>query len=95
VTSYYYRSVREGERVRKEYVGGGALGEVAAEFDEAKRRQREEESAYWREERKRFERSAAFLQELEAAAQILIRAQLLVTGFRKWKGQWRQKRERS
>jgi hypothetical protein len=92
VTSYYYRSVRKGERVRKEYVGGGALGEVAAELDEVKRRQRQEESAYWREERERLERSAAFVRELEEAAEVFIRAQLLASGFHKHKGQWRRQR---
>ena len=92
MTSYYYRSVRKGERVRKEYVGGGALGEVAAELDEVKRRQREEEAAYWREERERLERSAAFLQELEEVAEILVRAHLLASGFHQHKGQWRKQR---
>ena len=92
VTSYYYRSVRKGERVRKEYVGGGALGEVAAELDEVKRRQREEEAAYWREERERLERSAAFLQELEEVAEILVRAHLLASGCHQHKGQWRKQR---
>jgi len=93
VSPYYYRSVWEGARVRKEYVGTGALGEVAAALDELKRRQREEEAGYWREERERLQRSAAFLQELEEAAQILTRAQLLVSGFHKRKGEWRRIRE--
>ena len=92
MTSYYYRSVREGGRVRKEYVGGGVLGEVAAALDELKRRQREEEVAYWREERERLERSAAFLHELAEATEVLLRAQLLASGFHKHKGQWRRKR---
>lgn len=92
---YYYRSVRQGKRVRKEYVGGGTLGQLAAELDELERLQREEEEASWREERERLQRSAAFLQELEEAAEVLIRAQLLVSGFHKRKGEWRRLRERS
>src|SRR5215203_4556098 len=92
---YYYRSVREGKRVRKEYAGGGVLGQLAAEIDELERLQRKEEEASWREERERLERSAAFLQELEEAAEILIRAELLVAGFHKRKGEWRRRRERS
>ena len=93
--SYYYRSVREGKRVRKEYVGGGALGQIAAQLDELKRLQRKEEEASCKEERERIERSAVFLRELEEAAEILTRAQLLVAGFHTRKGEWRRLRERS
>ena len=93
MSPYYYRSVREGGRVRKEYVGTGALGEVAAALDELKRRQREEEAAYWREERERLQRSAAFLQELEEAAEILTQAHLIAAGFHKRRGEWRRLRE--
>src|SRR5215218_5118972 len=92
---YYYRSVREGKRVRKKYVGGGALGQLVAQIDELERLQRKEEEASWREERERLQRSAEFLRELEEAAEILSRAELLVAGFHKHKGEWRRKRERS
>ena len=92
---YYYRSVREGKRVRKEYAGGGALGQLTAQIDEFERLQREVEETSWKEERDRLERSAGFLRELEEAAEVLIRAQLLVAGFHKHKGEWRRLRERS
>ena len=92
---YYYRSVREGKRVRKEYVGGGALGQLAAQIDELERLQRKEEEASCNEERERLQRSAGFLQELEEATEILTRAELLVAGFHKRKGEWRRTRERS
>src|SRR5215216_473787 len=68
---YYYRSVREGKRVRKEYVGGGALGQLIAQLDELERLQREEEEASWREEQERLQRSAGFLQELEEGQRYL------------------------
>src|SRR5215207_9759842 len=87
---YYYRSVREGKRVRKEYIGGGALGRLLVQIDELKRLQRKEEEASWREEQKRLEQSAGFLRELEEAAEILTRAQLLVAGFHKRMGEWRR-----
>ena len=89
---YYYRSVREGKRVRKEYGGGGALGQLAAQLDELKRLQRKEEEASWREEWDRLQRSAAFLQELEEAAEVLTRAYLLASGCHQYKSQWRRKR---
>ena len=90
--SYYYRSVREGDRVRKEYCGGGVLGQVAAQMDELERRRKEAKAAYWQAERERLERSAAFLQELTDAAEILTRAHLLASGCHQHKGQWRRQR---
>ena len=91
--SYYYRSVRQEDRVTKEYVGGGRLGQVAAKLDETQRLRREEEVAYWRAERERLEESAAFLGELTEAAKVLTRAHLLASGFHQHKGQWRRQRE--
>jgi hypothetical protein len=93
--SYYYHSVREGKRVRKKYVGGGSFGQLVAQLDKLERLQREAEEASWREEQERLERSAGFLSELEEAAQILTRAELLVAGYHKRKGEWRRLRERS
>lgn len=90
--SYYYRSVRSGDRVKKEYVGGGLLGQVAAKLDEAERLRRKEEVAYWQAERERLEQSAAFLQELTEAAEVFVRAHLLASGCHRHKGQWRRQR---
>jgi len=89
---YYTRSRRKGGRVVREYIGSGTLGRLAAQLDEIERRQREEETAYWKEEQERFEQNAAFVRELEEAAEVLVRAHLLASGFHKHKGQWRQQR---
>lgn len=89
---YYYRSVRQGDRVKKEYCGGGRLGRLAAQLDKLERLQRKEEEDFWKEERERLERSAAFLHELEEAAKVLVRAHLLASGFHQHKGQWRRQR---
>jgi transposase len=89
---YYYKSQRDGEKVRKVYVGAGEFAHEAAKLDEVKRRQREEEATYWREERERLERSAAFVREVESAVEVLTRAYLLASGFHQHKGQWRRQR---
>ena len=91
---YYTRSRRKGGRVIREYIGGGVLGRLAAQLDELERQQREEETAYWREERERFEQNAAFVRELEEAAEVLTRAYLLASGCHQYKGQWRRRRRR-
>src|SRR5215203_2278652 len=92
---YYYKSRRDGEKVRKVYVGAGDFAHLAARLDEAEHLRREEETARGRKEKERLEASAAFVKELEGAAEILIRAQLLVAGFHKHKGEWRRLREKS
>ena len=88
---YYTRSRWKGGRVIREYIGGGVLGRLAAQLDELERQQREEETAYWREERERFEQNAAFVRELEEAAQILSQAHLIAAGFHKRRGEWRKR----
>lgn len=79
--------------MRREYVGGGTLGKIAALDDQYERRLREEEAAYWKEEKESLEREAAFLQEIEEAAKILIRAHLIAAGCHRHKGEWRRLRE--
>ena len=89
---YYYKSRRDGEKVRKVYVGAGDFAHVAAQLDETERLRRKAEVAYWKAERVRLERSVAFLQELTEAAEVLTRARLLASGFHQHKGQWRRQR---
>jgi len=65
---YYTRSRRVGDRVVRQYVGAGDIGEIAALQDELKLLQRQEEAAYWKKEQERFEESTAFLEEIVNAA---------------------------
>jgi hypothetical protein len=94
-TRYYTRSRWVDGRVVREYVGSGSRGKIAALEDECKRRQREMEAAFRKEERERLEVSAAFLEELEEAAEVLVRANLVGAGYRKRKGQWRREHDRN
>jgi hypothetical protein len=90
--AYYTRSRWVDGRVVREYVGGGVIGRLAAQQDELERLQREQEAASQREERESLEESADFLRELEEAAKLLIRAELLAAGCHKHKGEWRRLR---
>ena len=91
---YYTRSRREGGRVIREYVGAGVLGEIAALEDEYERRLREEDAAFWEEERERLETLSAPVDELCEAAETIARAVLLAAGFRRHnRSQWRKRRE--
>jgi hypothetical protein len=94
-TSYYTRSRRVEGKVRRVYVGGGTLGEIAALEDKHERRRREEEAAYWKEQKERLKHDTAFLNELQEAAKILTTAHLLAAGYHAHKGEWRRLREQS
>jgi hypothetical protein len=89
---YYTRSRKVDGRVVREYFGTGPLAEIVAEGDELERLQKEEEAAYRKEERERLEQSAGLLRELEEAAEVLTRAELLASGCHEHKGQWRRRR---
>ena len=92
-TSYYYRSFRKGDRVRKEYHGNGVLGRLAAQRDEQIRLRSEEEAVRQRVEKERLQQSVRFLRELEEVAEVLTRAHLIAAGCHKHRGEWRRLRE--
>jgi hypothetical protein len=84
---YYYRSVREGERVRKEYVGSSASlgGQLAAEGNRIVRERRKVAALREKQERERLEALIAPVLELSEAAQVLTQAHLLANGYRRHK----------
>jgi hypothetical protein len=89
---YYYRSVRRGDRVGKEYYGSGILGQVAAQLDEVARLRSQEEAARWKGELELLEQRAEFLREITEAAEILTKAHLVARGFHRRRGEWRRAR---
>jgi hypothetical protein len=91
---YYTRSRKVSGRVVREYVGGGLLGQLAARMDAKERRRREEEAAARKEEQERMEALTAPVEELCEGVEILARATLLASGYRRHnRGEWRKKRE--
>ncbi len=88
---YYTRSRKVNGRVVREYVGGGVLGELAAQMDAEDRQRREEEAAAWKEEREQIEALEASVEELYEAAEVLAKAALLAAGYHQHKrGEWRK-----
>ena len=89
---YFYKSEREGRRVRSVYCGAGEAGQIMAltiQLDrddrEAERRERQAE----REESDAEERAISdWFDGVQAAAD----AAMIAAGFHKHKGQWRRRR---
>ena len=91
--SYYYRSVREGGRVKTEYVGGGEVATLLAELDAIKRAERAEEAEERRAEEERNAEEERLLTEFCDLAEDVARVALMVSGYRRHKrGEWRKKR---
>ncbi len=76
----------------REYVGGGLLGQLAAEMDRLERLEREREAEARREESERLGALAAPVEELCEAAEVLVRAHLVAGGCHRRKGEWRRAR---
>jgi hypothetical protein len=93
---YYTRSRKVAGRVVREYVGGGALGRLAAELDRLARQRRQAEA---RAERARAAESAAALDALDGNVCTLIgltdlvtRAALAAAGYHQHaRGHWRRR----
>lgn len=91
---YYTRSRKEDGRVVREYVGGGILGELAAQMDALERERREEQAARWKEEQEELDALEAPVEELSEASDLLVRAALLASGYHQHnRGEWRKRRE--
>jgi|SRR5215217_4353853 len=89
---YYYRSVRDGEKVRKVYVGAGELARICSETDILRRTGRRAQRERERTELERLEGLVAPVEEFSDAAMVLVIAQLVDGGYRKRKGEWRRAR---
>jgi len=93
--AYYYRKRRIGRRIVSEYVGGGSVGQLAAEMDALAQAQRQERRAREQAERQKQQELDAELEEARAAVQAAVAATLQAAGFHRHKGQWRRRNGRS
>jgi hypothetical protein len=90
---YYYRSVRDGEKVRKVYMGSGELARIAHEREIRNRAAEERERQEELKEREKLEALASPVVGLCEVAEILVRAHLIAGGYRRYQGHWRLRRE--
>ena len=91
---YYYRSRREGERVVKEYLGGGPVAEAKATLEQIDRERRQEAREQGQADREGLDaldqEIAALYEDVETA----LRATLAACGYhRHQRGEWRKRRE--
>jgi tRNA U55 pseudouridine synthase TruB len=89
---YYYRSVRDGEKVRKVYVGAGDLARIASESDTLRRTDQKATREREKAELEHLDTLAAPVLELSEAAEVLVRAHLIASGCHRHKGEWRRAR---
>ena len=89
---YYYRAFRDGEKVRKLYVGAGEVARICYETEILRRTSRREQRERERAELEKLKDLVAPLEEISDAADVLVTARLVDGGYRKRKGEWRRAR---
>ena len=89
---YYVRSRREDGRIVREYVGTGAVAELAAQQDRLDRERRAGE----REEQRHVQHELATAESpiavLHDDVELLAHGALLAAGYHQHRGQWRRRR---
>ena len=89
---YYTRSRRVNGRVVREYVGTGAVAELAAAADALRRADRRAAMEARRAEEAGWRAALGPLLELSRAADLMARAALLAGGYHRHFRTWRKKR---
>ena len=91
--SYYYRSVRSGTRVTKEYVGGGAAASLIAQLEGIERERRTTERERLEFKRQRWAALEGPSIELDEVTDLLVTAAMTAAGYRRHdRGEWRRRR---
>lgn len=90
--SYYYRKVRDGGRVRSEYVGAGMIADMLAEVDADSRHDAQVQQQARRAEVDAERRTAATLAEVDRMVQDMTAAALIAAGYHAHRRQWRRQR---
>ena len=89
---FYTRSRKVAGRVVREYIGTGAVAELAAAADAVRRADRRTAMEARRAEQANWQAALAPLLELSRVADLLARAALLAGGYHRHARTWRKKR---
>jgi transcriptional regulator with XRE-family HTH domain len=88
---YYSRSKKVNGKIIREYVGGGAVGEMAETLDALRRAERQATIKARRAEEAAHEKDLASLLDLCQGAYLLFRCSLVTAGYtRSGRGEWRK-----
>jgi hypothetical protein len=90
---YFYKSEREGGRVKSTYFGSGESGSLMAEWIAVERLEREAEREQLREEREESDAEERAISDWFDGVQAVADAGMIAAGFHKHKGQWRRRRQ--
>jgi hypothetical protein len=89
---YYYRSERQGSRVRTIYCGTGEFGSLMAKTDEILRAEREAERNERQADREEVDAEERAVAEWFDGIQAVSDAAMVTVGFHKHKREWRRER---
>lgn len=89
---YYYRSKREGRKVRKIYLGRGPAARLAAQQDAEAKRRREAERRELLRLRVQMGQLGAVDDLIERGLGVLTTATLYTEGYHEHHGEWRKRR---
>jgi hypothetical protein len=89
---YFYRSRREGGRVRSDYFGTRESGLLMAQILECDKQDHLLEKAEARDDREEFEQAEKAFVDWFDAIEMLANGAMLAAGYHKHRGQWRRRR---
>jgi hypothetical protein len=90
--NYYYRSSRDGNRVRTHYLGKGELGRMLAAMDNEQIAERKHIQGEWTQEKEKQKTTERYIDGQAARIRNLAKIVLLAAGYHTHKGQWRRLR---
>jgi hypothetical protein len=93
-STYYYRSLRVGKKVRRDYMGSGPEAQLSADLDIQRRERRLVERVGWTDFVARVREADAALENLSRHCRLLMAVVLLAQGFHSHNSEWRKYRVR-